>query len=114
MGQLVVCEERECYSAGFQGEVRMQILTGNVRAKDQTSFYKESGRAGPLGECDIRGYNVEEGRKLRQQSSRGEGGEGGEDTVNRGFQGEAEKPDDVFRWFLSDTRCATPVSLLYL
>lgn len=45
----------------------MQILTGEVRAKDQISFYKESGRAGPLGECDIRGYSGEEGRKVRQQ-----------------------------------------------
>lgn len=47
-------------------------------------------------------------------SSGGENGKGGEDMVNRGFLGEAEKPNDVFRCFLSDTCCETPVSLLYL
>lgn len=47
----------------------MQILTGDVRAKDHISLYEESGRAGPLGVDDRRGYSVEEGLKLRQQNS---------------------------------------------
>lgn len=52
-GQLVVCKEWECYSAKFQGEERMWILTGKIRAKDQISPPREPSRAGPLGEHDI-------------------------------------------------------------
>lgn len=32
-GQLVVCEEWECYSAGFKGEEGMQILTGKSQSQ---------------------------------------------------------------------------------